>query len=68
MISGIPLILGLGNRTLHPYVYVVFWGPILEELWFVINVCFFLSCAFVCLDLNVYVQISFVVDNLRDCT
>ena len=27
MISGIPLILGLGARISDPYVYVVFWAP-----------------------------------------
>ena len=27
MISGIPLVLGLGTRTSDPYVFVVFWGP-----------------------------------------
>ena len=28
MISGIPLILGLGTRMSCPYVYVVLWAPI----------------------------------------
>ena len=27
MISGIPLILGLGNRMSDPYAYVVSWSP-----------------------------------------
>ena len=27
MISGIPLILGLGTRMSDPYVYVVLWAP-----------------------------------------
>ena len=27
MVSGIPLILGLGTRMSDPYVYVVFWAP-----------------------------------------
>ena len=27
MLSGIPLILGLGTRMSDPYVYVVFWPP-----------------------------------------
>ena len=31
MISGVPLILALGARIPHPYVYVVFWAPILTE-------------------------------------
>ena len=28
MISGIPLVLGLGTRMSDPYVYLVLWGPI----------------------------------------
>ena len=28
MVSGIPLILGLGTRMSDPSVYVVFWAPI----------------------------------------
>ena len=27
VISGIPLILGLGTKMSDPYVYVVFWAP-----------------------------------------
>ena len=28
MVSGMPLMLGLGARMSDPYVYVVFWAPI----------------------------------------
>ena len=30
LISGIPLILGLGTRVSDPYVYVVSWAPIFD--------------------------------------
>ena len=31
MISGIPLILGLGTRMSDPFLYVVFWAPIYDR-------------------------------------
>ena len=34
MVSGIPLILGLGTRMSDPYVYVVFRAPRLKVLGF----------------------------------